>query len=63
MLYLEQVDCNAVFKNRRLKNSFYRCRKSGLREFYMNIGFNDEFMTIAILLSFCRTLPTFVNIN
>ena len=42
MLYLDQVHCNAVFKNMRLNNSFYQCRKSGLRAFYINIGFNDS---------------------
>ena len=42
MLYLEQVHCNAVFKNMRLNNSFYQCGKPGLRAFYMNIGFNDS---------------------
>ena len=43
MLYLDQVHCNAAFKNMRLNNSFfYQCGKSGLRAFYMNIGFNDS---------------------
>ena len=42
MLYLDQVNCNAVFKNMRLNKSFYQCGKSGLRTFYMNIGFNDS---------------------
>ena len=42
MLYLDQVHCNAVFKNMRLNNIFYQCGKSGLRAFYMNIGFNDS---------------------
>ena len=42
MLYLDQVHCNAVFNNIRLNNSFYQCGKSGLRAFYMNIGFNDS---------------------
>ena len=41
-MYLDQVHCNAVFKNMRLNNSFYQCGKSGLRVFYMNIGFNDS---------------------
>ena len=41
MLYLDQVHCNAVFKNMRLNNSFInQCEKSGLRAFYINIGFN-----------------------
>ena len=41
MLYLDQVHCNAAFKNMRLNNScLYQCGKSGLRAFYMNIGFN-----------------------
>ena len=42
MLYLDQVHCNSVFKNMLLKNSLYQCGKSGLRAFYINIGFNDS---------------------
>ena len=43
MLYLDQVHCNDAFKKMRLNNSFfYQCGKSGLRAFYMNIGFNDS---------------------
>ena len=41
MVYLDQVHCNAVFKNMQLKKSFYQCGKSG-RAFYMNIGFNGK---------------------
>ena len=62
MLYLEQVHCNAVFKNMRLNNSFYQCGKSGLRAFYMNIGFNDSWQFQYCCRSVVRCL-LFVNIN
>ena len=51
MVYLDQVHCNAVFKNMRLKNSLYQCGKSGLRAFYMNIGSmtHDNFNIVVVL--------------
>ncbi len=63
MLYLDQVHCNSVFKNKRLKNRyFHQCGKSGLRAFYMNIGFNDSWQFQYYCGSVVRCL-IFVNIN
>ena len=62
MLYLDQVHCNSVFKNMRLKNSLYQCGKSGLRAFYINIGLNDSWQFQYCCRSVVRCL-IFVNIN